>query len=167
MPKQAIYPGTFDPITLGHLDIIRRASKLFDQVTVAIYDNPIKVTLFTPVERAAHIVAATSDLPNVSVDTFSSELLVSYAARINIWTIIRGLRAITDFDYELSYAQVNRNLDTRLETVFLMTSIDFSFLSSTMVKEVASLGGDVSHLVPVAVARAFASLYQGTSHAGT
>ena len=151
----AVYPGTFDPITNGHLDIIQRGSRLFDRVIVAILGNPEKAPLFTVEERVRLIGEAVTSLSNVSVETFSG-LLVEYVRSRGAHVIVRGLRAVSDFEYEFQMALMNRRLDTEVETVFMMPAEAYSYLSSRLVKEVASLGGDVSGLVPPPVARAIA-----------
>lgn len=151
--RLAIYPGTFDPITNGHLDIIERGSRLFDQVIVAILANVEKAPLFTLPERVRLIRESVSSLPNVRVETFKG-LLVDYVRTRGAHVIVRGLRAISDFEYEFQMALMNRRLDPEVETVFMMPAEAYSYLSSRLVKEVASLSGDVSGLVPPPVARA-------------
>jgi pantetheine-phosphate adenylyltransferase len=146
MTLTALCPGMFDPVTNGHLDIVRRAAVLFDRVVVAVVENPSKEPLFPTDERVSMLEEGVSDLPNVEVDSFSG-LLVEYARRKGIGIIVKGLRAVTDFDYELQMAQMNRQL-TEMETCFIPTSPNWSYLSSSLVKEVARLGGDVSGLVP-------------------
>lgn len=151
--KAAIYPGSFDPVTYGHLDIIRRASEIFDELTVSVLNNQTKTPLFSVEERVRMLKEATSDLPNVAVDSFSG-LLIDYAERENIHVAIRGLRAITDFEYELQIAQTNRKFSAgKLDTVFLTTSLEYAYLSSSTVKEIASFNGDISECVPDFVAR--------------
>ena len=145
--RAAIYPGSFDPVTFGHLDVIKRAAEIFDELTVSVLNNKIKTPLFSVEERVKMLEEATKDLPNVTIDSFSG-LLIDYAARKDIHVAIRGLRAITDFEYELQMAQTNRVLNPQIDTLFLTTSIDYSYLSSSIVKEVASLGGDISRFVP-------------------
>ena len=146
--KSAIYPGSFDPMTLGHLDIIKRASKMFDHLTVSVLDNKAKNALFSVEERVSILKEATKDIPNVSVDSFSG-LLVDYANQKDIHVSVRGLRAVTDFEYELQIAQTNRKLsDGSLDTVFLTTSLEYAYLSSSSVKEIAAFHGDISQLVP-------------------
>lgn len=141
-----VCPGTFDPVTYGHLDIIKRASNLFDHVFISILHNPHKVPLFSVEERMEMLAEETRQITNVSIDSFSG-LAVEYAKQKEAIAIIRGLRAVTDFDFEFKLAAMNRNLDPAIETVFMMTSSDYSFISSSAVKEVASLGGDVSKWV--------------------
>ena len=153
MSGTAVCPGTFDPVTNGHLDIIRRACRLFDKVIVAVLNNAEKSPLFPVEERAELIREAVRELPGVVVDTFDG-LLVDYARSQKAVAIVRGLRAISDFEYELQMAMMNRRLDEEMETVFLMPSESYSFLSSRLVREVAILGGEVDGLVPPGVARA-------------
>jgi pantetheine-phosphate adenylyltransferase len=147
----ALCPGTYDPVTNGHLDIVRRGAGLFDRVVMAVVENPAKTPLFEVGERVEMLREAVSDLDNVEVDSFSG-LLVDYARSKGAGTIVKGLRAVTDFDYELQMAQMNRHL-AEVETVFVPTSAKWSYLSSSLVKEVARFGGDVSGLVPDHVLR--------------
>jgi len=147
MGKIAVYPGSFDPITKGHLDIIMRGSKLFDRLIVAVLKNQSKKSMFSIDERVDMLKQIARDIPNVEVDMFSG-LLVDYCKDRKVNAIIRGLRAISDFEYELQMAQMNRQLNQEVETIFLTTSTQFSFLSSSLVKEVASLNGDISEFVP-------------------
>ena len=150
--KAAIYPGSFDPMTYGHLDIIKRASSIFDELTVAVWNNKAKTALFSVEERVKILQEATKDLPNVKVESFSG-LLIDYAKEKNIHVSVRGLRAITDFEYELQIAQTNKTLsDGFLDTIFLTTSLEYSYLSSSSVKEIASFNGDISKCVPPFVA---------------
>ena len=150
--RAAIYPGSFDPVTYGHLDIIRRASSIFDELTVSVLNNNTKTPLFSVAERVKMLKEATKDLPNVTVDSFSG-LLIDYAQRKGVHVAIRGLRAITDFEYELQIAQTNRKFsDGDLDTVFLTTSLEYAYLSSSTVKEIASFNGDISKCVPDFVA---------------
>jgi pantetheine-phosphate adenylyltransferase len=148
----AIYPGSFDPITLGHLDIIERGCRLFDRVIVAIARNPSKVPLFTVSERTEQIHKAVHHLQNVEVDSFEG-LTVTYAQSREATVLLRGLRAISDFEMELQMAHTNKTLFNSIETVFLVTSNEYSFLSSSMVREIAKFGGPVHHLVPKHVAQ--------------
>jgi pantetheine-phosphate adenylyltransferase len=147
----ALCPGTYDPVTNGHLDIVRRAASLFDGVVMAVVENPGKEPLFGVAERVEMLGEAVAGLGNVEVDSFSG-LLVDYARSKGAGVIVKGLRAVTDFDYELQMAQMNRHL-AEVETVFVPTSAKWSYLSSSLVKEVARLGGDVSGLVPEHVLR--------------
>ena len=146
----AVYPGSFDPITLGHLDIMERGAKLFDQLVVAVLKNPNKSPLFSAEERVTLIRRSTMHLPNVDADAFSG-LTVDYARRIDAKVLIRGLRVMSDFEAELQMAHTNKTLNGNIETMFLATRSDYSFLSSSVVKEVARFGGPVAHLVPAPV----------------
>ena len=145
--KRAIYSGSFDPMTYGHLDIIKRASEVFDELIVSVLNNKTKTPLFSVSERVKILEEATKDMPNVKVDSFSG-LLIDYAKEKDIHVIVRGLRAITDFEYELQLAQINHVQNEEIETVFLITNLKYSYLSSTIVKEIASYGGDISKFVP-------------------
>jgi len=147
---RAIYPGSFDPMTLGHLDIITRASKLFDEVIMAVVANPGKSPLLAVEVRETLITQAVEGLKGVKVDAFQG-LTVNYARQNHVKIMIRGLRAISDFEAELGMAQTNKELFPELETIFLMSKAEYSFISSTTVKEIARLGGDVSQFVPPAV----------------
>ena len=151
MTLTALCPGTFDPVTMGHLDILRRASALFERVVVAVVENPSKEPLFRTEERVDMLREAAGDLGNIEVDSFSG-LLVDYAARKGVDVIVKGLRAVSDFDYELQMAQMNRQL-SGVETCFVPTSPNWSYLSSSLVKEIARYGGDVGGLVPDHVLR--------------
>ena len=155
MTTHAVCPGSFDPVTQGHLDIIVRTAGLFDTVTVAVLVNPDKRGLFALEERLDLLRATTADLPNVDVDTFRG-LLVDYCRDHGIAAIVKGLRAVFDFDYELQMAQMNHGL-TGVDTLFMPTSPAFSFVSSSLVKQVAGYGGDVRHLLPEVVADALAA----------
>lgn len=151
--KSAIYPGSFDPVTYGHLDIIRRAADIFDELTVSVLNNHIKTPLFSVEERVKILEEATKDIPNVKIDSFSG-LLIDYAKKKDVHVAIRGLRAITDFEYELQIAQTNRLLSKgELDTMFLTTSLEYAYLSSSSVKEIASFHGDISMCVPDFVAK--------------
>lgn len=150
--KAAIYPGSFDPVTFGHLDVIRRAADIFDELTVSVLNNKLKTPLFSVEERVKILQKAVRDIPNVKVESFSG-LLVDYARSRDVHVVIRGLRAITDFEYELQNAQTNAKLsDGALDTVFLTTSLEYAYLSSSSVKEIASFHGDISMCVPDFVA---------------
>ena len=153
MQTLAVYPGTFDPITNGHVDILRRALGLFGRVVVALAENPRKVPLFTIDERRAMIADALGRDGRIEVDAFEG-LLVNYVQRRGAGVVIRGLRALADFEYEFQQAHMNRHLAPQLETVFLMTNEESFFVSSSLVKEVALMGGDVSRMVPAAVVSA-------------
>jgi pantetheine-phosphate adenylyltransferase len=150
----AIYPGTFDPITNGHLDIIERAIKMFDTVVVTIARNSVKNPLFSDKERLEMIREAVKGWDQVEIDSFEG-LLVNYAKKRNATAVLRGLRAISDFEYEFQLALTNRKLNDSLETVFLMPSERYTYLNSTIVREIARLGGDVSDFVPPVVKKAF------------
>ncbi len=152
-PHIAVCPGSYDPITKGHIDIITRASEIFDELIVTVVNASVRKdrALFTAEERVGFIEQATAHLPNVRVDTFDV-LIVDYARRVGASAIVKGLRAISDFEYELEMNQLNRHLAGDIESVYLMASPQFSFLSSSGVKEIAMFGGDVSDLVPDAVA---------------
>lgn len=150
--KVAIYPGSFDPVTFGHLDIIKRGSEIFDKLIVSVLINKEKNPLFSVEERVKILQEACKALPNVQIDYFSG-LLINYAKEKNVTVILRGLRAITDFEFELQIAQTNRQLSNRtLDTMFLTTSLEYAYLSSTSVKEIASFSGDISQCVPAFVA---------------
>ena len=154
MPRRtAIYPGSFDPLTNGHLAIIYRGLKVFDRLIVAVANNPQKSPLFTAEERMALISEAIGDDPRVEVDSFNA-LLVDYARSKGVYTIIRGLRAVSDFEYEFQLANMNRKLLPEFEAVFVMTGEDYFFVSAQLVREVATFGGDVTGLVPPNVAEA-------------
>ena len=146
---RAIFPGSFDPITNGHLDVINRGVKLFDELVVAVGRSPIKNPLFTPQERVEMIKELLADIPNVSVESFDG-LMVKYAKRREVDVILRGLRSLTDVQYEFTLAMTNRAV-AGLETIFVMTSAEYGFTSSTLIREAASLGGDVSNMIPKTV----------------
>jgi pantetheine-phosphate adenylyltransferase len=143
---RAIFPGSFDPITNGHLDVIHRGIKLFDELIVAVGRSPVKNTLFTPEERVEMIAELVADIPGVSVESFDG-LTVKYAAQKKADAILRGLRSLTDVQYEFQLAMTNRAV-AGIETVFIMTSEQYGFTSSTLIREIASLGGDLSNLIP-------------------
>ena len=143
---RAIFPGSFDPITNGHLDVIARGTKLFDELIIAVGRSPVKNQLFTPEERLEMIAELITDMPSVSVESFKG-LTVEYAAKKKADVILRGLRSLTDVQYEFQLAMTNRAV-TGIETVFIMTSEQYGFTSSTLIREIASLGGDLSNLVP-------------------
>jgi pantetheine-phosphate adenylyltransferase len=146
--KIAVYPGTFDPITNGHLDIIKRAAKLFDQVIVAVSDNKDKKTMFTLAQRVEMVKIATEEFAEkVSIQSFDT-LLVDFAEKHNVCTIIRGLRAVSDFEYELQMGYANRSLNDRIETLYLMPKLEYAFISSSVVRSILKYQGDVAHLVP-------------------
>lgn len=155
----AIYPGSFDPLTNGHLDMIARGSRLADSLIVAILRNTAKQPLFSVEERAEMLAAVTSGLPNVEIDSFEG-LLVEYAAGKGANAILRGIRAISDYETELQMALLNRRMRPETETIFLMAAEEYSFISSRMIKEIVMLGGDVSRFVPAAVAARLRSKFQ-------
>ncbi|WP_230399886.1 pantetheine-phosphate adenylyltransferase [Novisyntrophococcus fermenticellae] len=150
--KRAVYPGSFDPMTFGHLDVILRAAQLFDEVVIGVLNNSSKTPLFSVEERVNILKEATKDNPRIKVESFSG-LSVDFAKACNANVIVRGLRAITDFEFELQMAQTNRELEPGVDTTFLITSLQYAYLSSTTVKEVAGFGGDISKFVPDFVAK--------------
>ena len=150
----ALYPGTFDPLTNGHLDLIMRSVRMFDKVIVAIFENTMKGPLFTVEERRRLIEESTKGLGNIEIATFSNTLLVFYAKQRQAHVIIRGLRAIADFEYEFQMTLMNRRLDEDIETVFLMPREEYTYVASRLIKEVAAYGGNVEELVPPPVALA-------------
>jgi pantetheine-phosphate adenylyltransferase len=154
MRRLAIYPGSFDPLTNGHLSLIQRGLKIFDGLVVAVANNPAKTALFTVAERMALIREAVGDEKRVEVDSFDT-LLVDYARKRRIHTVLRGLRAVSDFEYEFQLANMNRKLAPEFDTVFVMTGEDYYYVTARLVREVASLGGDVSGMVPPNVAEGF------------
>ena len=158
----AIYPGSFDPITFGHLDIIDRGAKLFESVIVAVLSNPSKKPLFSVEKRVEQIRYCTSHLPNVRVDSFSG-LTVDYAKLREAKVLLRGLRVLSDFEKELQMAHTNSTLWSEIETVFLATAKEYSFLSSSVVKEIAQFGGAIDHLVPANIVRDIYDYYQNKS----
>ena len=148
----AVYPGSFDPVTNGHLDVISRGAELFDKVIVGVLHNSTKSPLFSVEERVRILNEAIKDLPNVEIVAFSG-LSVDFARQCKAKVIIRGLRAITDFEYEIQMSQTNHKLEPEVETMFLTTNLKYSYLSSTIVREVAAFGGDISQFVPETVAK--------------
>lgn len=160
LPRErvAVYPGSFDPLTNGHVDIILRGARLFDRIIVAVLRNAEKQPLFTPDERVATIRDVFSEYPNVDVDSFDG-LLVDYAHRKGASVIVRGLRAVSDFEYELQIALTNRKMRPEIETVFLAPSLRYIYLSSSLIKEIASYGGPVADLVPPVVERGLRQRY--------
>jgi pantetheine-phosphate adenylyltransferase len=146
----AIYPGTFDPPTNGHLDLIQRGAKIFDELVVAILGNSEKIPLFTVEERREMLAECTAGLPNVRVESFEG-LLVDYARSLGAQAVLRGIRAVSDYEYELQMAWMNNKLDSSLETVFMMPAGAYSYLSSRLVREVASLGGNLGDMLPASV----------------
>ena len=146
----AVYPGSFDPLTNGHVDITRRSSNLFDRVLVAVLENESKAPLFSVAERKELISRCTENIPGVEVHSFSG-LLVDFLHRVGSNVVVRGIRAISDYEYELQMALMNRRLSAQVETIFMLPAVEYTFVSSRLVKEVFRLGGDVSHLVPAIV----------------
>ena len=157
--KKAIYPGSFDPLTLGHLDIIERSARIVDELVVGVLNNSAKNSLFSLDERVSMIKEMTDSMPNVTVTSFNG-LLVDYMREIDATIIVRGLRAVTDFEYELQIAQTNHVENPEVETIFLTTSLQYSYLSSTIVKEFASYGGDLSKFVPARFIDRIYDMYQ-------
>jgi pantetheine-phosphate adenylyltransferase len=149
--RRAVYPGSFDPVTNGHLDVVERAARLFDEVLIAVARNEAKSALFSTEERVKLLEQVTKHLPNVKVTHFSG-LLVDFARENQIHAIVRGLRAISDFEFEFQMALMNRKLDSGIETIFLMPKEEYTYLSSRMVKEIARLGGNVEAFVPESIA---------------
>lgn len=144
----AVFPGTFDPVTNGHLDVIRRSARLFDKVIVAIFNNMSKNPMFTVEERRSLLTQVTADLGNVEIDSFHRTLLVAYARQHGATVLVRGVRTLADFEYEVQMTQMNRHLDDGIDTVYLTPRSDYACVSSSLIKEVAILGGDVTQLVP-------------------
>ena len=145
--KKAVYPGTFDPVTYGHLDVIKRGSKIFDELIVAVGHNPLKKPIFTVKERMDMLSENTREIQNTRVDCFEG-MLTDYMTEMQTNIILRGIRTVSDFEYEFQRALTNRVLKTDIETVFIMTSQEYSFLNSSLIKEAVSLGGDISQFVP-------------------
>nr|WP_027414552.1 pantetheine-phosphate adenylyltransferase [Aneurinibacillus terranovensis] len=162
MMSIAVCPGSFDPVTYGHLDIINRGAKVFDKVIVSVLTNRTKSPIFTVEERLELLREVTKDIPNVEVDSFQG-LLIDYMHTKGANAIIKGLRAVSDFEYEMQMASINRLLDKKIETFFMMTNNQFSFLSSSIVKEVAKYDADVSSLVPPVVEQALKVKFKGAS----
>jgi pantetheine-phosphate adenylyltransferase len=158
--RTAIYPGSFDPLTNGHLDVIQRATKLFDRIVVAVAESESKHPLFTLEERVAMVQQTVGHLPHVKVDSFDG-LLIQYVARRKAQAVVRGLRAVSDFEFEFQLALMNRKLDERIETIFMMPKDTYTFLSSRIVKEISRLGGDVSAFVPSHVKTALKRKFAG------
>ena len=158
-----VYPGSFDPITFGHLDIIKRSAKLFDRLIVAVLSNPKKSPLFSVEERIHMIRDSVNDIPNIEIDSFEG-LLVDFARLKKARVIVKGLRAVSDFEYELQMALMNKKLDSDIETIFIMTSSKYSYLSSSVVKEVSSHGGCVASLVPPSVESRLRKVFNSTKN---
>ena len=162
MPKVAIYPGSFDPVTNGHIDIVKRGLKLFDKIIVSILHNPSKEYLFTLEEREEMLKDSLKKLKNIEIDNFDG-LLVDYAASRKAHAILRGLRAMSDFEYEFQMALMNRRLNREVQTVFLMTGLRWIFTSSSIIKEAAQFGGDIKNMVPEAVNRKLKEKFSASS----
>lgn len=145
--KKALYPGSFDPVTNGHMDMIVRSAKIVDDLVVGVLNNSAKNSLFSAEERVSMLEEMTADMPNVTISSFNG-LMVDYMDEIGATIVIRGLRAVTDFEYELQIAQTNHKVNPRIDTIFLTTSLEYAYLSSTIVKEFAAYGGDISNFVP-------------------
>ena len=158
--RKAVYPGSFDPVTFGHLDIIERASRVVDEVIVAVLVNSSKNPLFTIEERVSMLLQVTEHFSNVRIETFQG-LTVDFARKIGANIMVRGLRAVSDFESEMQIAQTNHSLNPEIDTVFFTTSLEYAFLSSTIVREVASYGSDVSNMVPDAVAKKLRERFGG------
>lgn len=163
--RVAIYPGSFDPVTEGHLDIIRRASKQFDRLIVTVLNNLSKNPLFTVEERKELLRQSTADMPNVEIDSFR-DLLAHYVRQKDAQVIVRGIRTVTDFEYELQIASINHKLNPDAETIFMMTNPKYSYLSSSVVKEIAHFGGDMTDLVTPEVERALRDKFSADGGAG-
>ncbi len=162
MQKIAIYPGSFDPVTNGHVDIAQRGLRLFDKIIVAILSNPVKDFLFTVEERIEMLESSFEEYPNIEVGTFDG-LLVDYAAKKDSIAILRGMRAVSDFEYEFQLALMNRKLNREVQTVFLMTSLRWIFTSSSIIKEAAQFGGDIKSMVPPIVNEKLTAKFKRTS----
>jgi len=156
---RAVYPGTFDPVTNGHIDLMRRGTAIFSELIVAVADSPRKSPMFSMEERVGFIIEATRDMPNITVRPFRI-LLVDFAREVGAKAILKGLRAFSDFDYELQMSLINRRLAPDVETVFMMPSEEFSFISSSMIKEIASLFGEVGTMVPKNVEEAMKTRFR-------
>lgn len=159
--SKVIFPGSFDPIHLGHVDITRRAANLFDEVVIAVYDKPLKSLLFSPRERIAMVKEATKDIRNITILCYNG-LTVQFAKEVGASAIVRGLRVFSDFEFEFRMAMANKRLEPGIETIAFVTDEKNTFLSSSTVKEIASLGGDVSTMVPLNVLKALRKKYQLT-----
>lgn len=156
--RRAVYPGSFDPVTFGHLDVIRRSAALVDELIVGVLNNHTKTPLFSVEERVKILLEVTKDISNVRIESFSG-LSVDFVKKCHAGFLVRGLRAITDFDYELQMAQTNRIMNPEIDTIFLTTSLEYAYLSSSAVKEVAAYGGDISKFVPEVAARRMKEKY--------
>lgn len=154
-----IYPGSFDPVTYGHLDIINRSAKMFDLLIIAVLKNSSKQPLFTVEERVQLLQKVTKNLGNVSIEAFDG-LLVDFAAKRNATTIVRGLRAVSDFEYELQIAQTNHKMNSNIDTIFLTTSLEYSYLSSSVVREIATHNGNITNFVPAEIVESVLNKYR-------
>lgn len=154
-----IYPGSFDPVTYGHLDIINRSAKMFDLLIIAVLKNSSKQPLFTVEERVQLLQKVTKNLGNVSIEAFDG-LLVDFATKRNATTIVRGLRAVSDFEYELQIAQTNHKMNSNIDTIFLTTSLEYSYLSSSVVREIATYNGDITNFVPAEIVESVLNKYR-------
>lgn len=159
----AVFPGTFDPVTNGHLDLIQRSARIFTKLIVAIFDNPMKKQLFSVPERRELLEQSTHGLANVEIDSFSHTLLIFYAKQRHVNVIVRGVRAIADFEYETQMTSMNRHLDETIETVYLTPRSEYGYVASSLIKEVATYGGNVEHLVPPPVLLALKEKLRQTS----
>ena len=159
----AVFPGTFDPVTNGHLDLIQRSARIFAKLIVAIFDNPMKKQLFTVAERRELLEQSTRGLANVEIDSFSHTLLIFYARQRQVNVIVRGVRAIADFEYETQMTSMNRHLDDTVDTVYLTPRSEYGYVASSLIKEVATYGGNVEHLVPPPVLLALKEKLRQTS----
>lgn len=160
--RKGIYPGSFDPVTLGHLDIINRAAELVDELIIGVLKNSAKKSLFDVDERLDFLYRVTEGIPNIRIEAYDG-LLADCAAKLGIHTIFRGLRAVTDFEYELQLAQTNHKLNPAVDTVFLTTSVEYAYLSSSVVREIAGYGGDISQFVPACIIE---DIYKKTKRQG-
>lgn len=156
--RRAVYPGSFDPVTFGHLDVIKRSASLVDELIVGVLNNNTKTPLFSVEERVKILLEVTKDISNVRIESFTG-LSVDFVKKCQAGFLVRGLRAITDFDYELQMAQTNRIMNPEIDTIFLTTSLEYAYLSSSTVKEVAAYGGDISKFVPEVAARRMQEKY--------
>lgn len=160
--RVGIYPGSFDPVTLGHLDLIKRSAKLVDTLIIGVLNNSKKIPVFSAKERKEMIEQVTKDIPNVKVEVFEG-LLVDFVRMRNASVIIRGLRAVSDFEYELQMAQLNKNLEPKVDTIFLATNVEYGYLSSSSVREIANYQGDISNMIPEQLLEQVEEKFRGNS----